>query len=204
MPRFIDLSVLLDEHTPVYPGDPKTAIRSAGELGKDGYCDHYVSVGTHVGTHIDAPAHMLEGGRGLHEFPVERFVGRGVCVRTGSDMNIESFKDAEIQEGDIVLVHTGMDAQYHDASYFDTYPVLTEEIAEYLIEKKVSAVGLDMCSPDRSPFAVHKLLLGNDILIIENLRNLEALQGKEFIVYAFPIKLALDGAPARVVAEIRG
>jgi arylformamidase len=75
--RFIDLSVPLNEQTPVYPGDPSTQIKPAGDLAKDGFCDHYVSIGTHVGTHIDAPMHMLEGGRSLDEVSVARFVGRG-------------------------------------------------------------------------------------------------------------------------------
>lgn len=202
MSTFIDLSVVLDEKTPVYPGDPATSILLAGVLSKDGYCDHHVSIGTHVGTHMDAPAHMLEGGKSLDQISIEKFVGRGVYVRTGKDINIESFKEAELKQGDIVLVHTGMSDEYHSASYFETYPVLSEEIAEYLIEKKVAAVGLDSCSPDMAPFPIHKLLLQSDILIIENLTNLSALEGKEFRVYAFPIKLALDGAPVRVVAEV--
>jgi len=63
-------------------------------------------------------------------------------------------------------------------------------------------VGLDMCSPDRPPFPVHKILLGGEILIIENLTNMEALEGKNFTIYAFPIKLQIDGAPVRVVAEV--
>lgn len=202
MSTFIDLSVLLDEKTPVYPGDPATSIRPAGVLSKDGYYDHYVSIGTHVGTHMDAPAHMLEGGKSLDQVSIERFAGRGVYIRAGKDIALNSFEETDIQEGDIVLVHTGMSDEYHSASYFEMYPVLSEEIAEYLIEKKVSAVGFDTCSPDKAPFPIHKLLLQNDILIIENLTNLVALEGKEFKVYAFPIKLALDGAPVRVVAEV--
>ncbi len=59
--KLIDLSVLLNEKAPVYPGDPKTVIKQAGALDKDGANDNYVSVGTHVGTHIDAPFHMLAG-----------------------------------------------------------------------------------------------------------------------------------------------
>lgn len=64
----IDLSVPVNEKTPVYPGDPATKIDPAGVLAKDGYNDHYISLGTHVGTHIDAPLHMLEGGQSLDKF----------------------------------------------------------------------------------------------------------------------------------------
>jgi len=204
MSTFVDLSVLLDEKTPVYPGDPKTEIRTAGVLAKDGYLDHFVSFGTHVGTHMDAPAHMIENGTSLDQISIDTFAGRGVYVRTGKDIELKSFEEAGLREGDIVLVHTGMSDEYYSPSYFESYPVLSEEIAQYLIEKKIKAVGLDTCSPDRPPFPIHKLLLGSGILIIENLTNLAALEGKEFTVYSFPIKLALDGAPVRVVAEVEG
>jgi kynurenine formamidase len=64
-------------------------------------------------------------------------------------------------------------------------------------------VGFDTCSADILPdFPVHKILLGNDMLIIENLTNIEQLSGHSFTVYALPIKLVVDGAPARVIAVI--
>ena len=80
--------------------------------------------------------------------------------------------------------------------------MVSEEIARHLVEKKVKILGVDMCSPDKAPFVVHKILLGGGVLIMENLTNLTVLEGKEFKVYAFPTKLELDGAPVRVVAEM--
>jgi arylformamidase len=59
-----------------------------------------------------------------------------------------------------------------------------------------------MASPDHEPFNVHKILLSAGVLIIENLTNLDELSGKEFTVYALPVKLQIDGAPARVIAQI--
>ena len=70
------------------------------------------------------------------------------------------------------------------------------------VEKKIKMLGVDMCSPDHSPFPIHKILLANNILILENLTNLSDLENKEFKVHAFPIKLQIDGSPVRVVAEI--
>lgn len=64
-------------------------------------------------------------------------------------------------------------------------------------------VGVDTCSVDHEEFVAHRALLGNDVLIIENLTNLSALEGKEFTIYALPIKLQIDGAPARVIAQIK-
>ncbi|MES2225796.1 MAG: cyclase family protein [Patescibacteria group bacterium] len=200
---FIDLSVSLNETTPVYPGDPETQIRPAGMLAESGYQDHYVCVGTHVGTHMDAPSHMIVGGKNLDEFPIEKFSGRGVCIRMDGSFDPTEIQKADIQEGDIVLFHTGMSEKYQEPAYFENYPGVPEDVAQYLIEKKVKIVGVDMCSVDtESDFPIHKLLLGKEVLIIENLTNLEALEGKTFKVHAFPIKLQIDGAPVRVVAEL--
>lgn len=198
----IDLTVDLNEKTPIYPGDPETKISPAGVMEQSGYRDHYISVGTHVGTHMDAPSHMIADGKNLDEFPIDKFSGRGVYVRVNDTFNLEEIRKLDIREGDIVLFHTGMSDKYHDPSYYESYPGIPEEIASYLVEKKVKIVGVDMCSVDHPPFAVHKILLGGETLIIENLTNLGMLEGKEFKVYAFPIKLQIDGAPVRVVAEI--
>ncbi len=198
----IDLSVPLNEKTPFYPGDPATKIKKAGILLKDGYQDHYVCVGTHVGTHMDAPSHMIKGGKNLDKFPLERFVGRGISIKTGRKIDMKSVINAGVKAGDFVFFNTGMSKRYHTSAYYDNYSAIPEEVANYLVKKKVNAVGVDMCSVDHPPFPVHKIFLKNNILIIENLTNLSALPTKSFKVYAFPIKLELDGAPTRVVAEI--
>lgn len=199
--KYIDLTVPLSENTPVYPGDPATVIKPAGVLADDGYCDHYISLGTHVGTHIDAPMHMIQNGKSLDSISIEQFIGPGkyIDARNG---NFSAVKDTDIEAGDIVLLHTNMASQYHNPIYFEDYPAIPDEIADYLISKKVKMVGVDMCSPDHEPFPIHKKLLGNNILIIENLTNLDKLAGKQFTVYALPIKLDIDGAPARVIAVL--
>jgi kynurenine formamidase len=200
----IDLSVPLNEQTPIYPGDPATKIEPAGLLAKDGYCDHYISVGTHVGTHIDAPKHMLDGGASLDQTPVEQFVGRG-CYVDVTDGNFEAVKSADIQAGDIVLLYTGMSSSYHETVYFEDYPAMPDEIANYLVGKKVKMVGVDACSVDnKDGFPIHKILLAGNVLIIENLTNLSKLDSKNFKIYALPINLQIDGAPARVIAEVKG
>jgi len=198
----IDLSVELNEKTPIYPGDPETRISTAGILEKDGYQDHYVCVSTHVGTHMDAPSHMVVGGQNLDVFSLDRFSGRGVYIKTGRSFDLNEISKIPISVDDIVLFHTGMSDVYHEKSYYDDYPAIPEGVANYLVEKGVKIVGVDMCSVDNPPFPVHKILLSKNILIIENLTNLSALAGRPFKIYAFPIKLQIDGAPVRVVAEI--
>lgn len=201
--KFIDLTHPINEDMPIFPGDPKTKIESASDLEKDGFRQHLVSVCTHTGTHIDAPYHMIEKGKNLDQIPIDRLIGQGVYIRIGKAFNLKEIKKVNIEEGDIVLFHTGRADHYHELEYFEDYPEITEDIANYLVEKGVKMVGLDICSADtHESFPIHKILLKNDILIIENLTNLDQLEGKEFNIYALPMRLQVDGAPARVIAEI--
>lgn len=201
--NIIDLSVTLNQQTPVYPGDSAVKIESGGVIDNDGWNDHIFTVNTHVGTHIDAPLHMIAGGTTLDQVPVEQFIGRGCLVDTGNGFDLEAVREAGIQAGDIVLFHTGMSERYHEADYFEDYPVMSEEIAHYLVEQKVKMVGVDTGSVDNADgFPIHKILLAGNVLIIENLANLRKLSGGEFTVYALPIKLDVDGAPARVIAVV--
>ncbi len=200
--KFIDLSVPINEHTPVYPGDPVTSIRPQGTLEKDGYEVHFVCLGTHVGTHIDAPSHILARGKSLDQFPLEWFSGRGIYIKIEANFNLEVVKKASLAKDDIVLFDTGMSNVYYQPGYFHEYPPITEEIANYLVEREVKMVGVDMCSVDYDPFPIHQILLAHDILIIENLTGLAKLQGQSFTIHAFPLPLQLDASPTRVVAEI--
>ncbi len=205
MNTILDLSLTLNQQTPVYPGDPAIKIEPAGVIDRDGWNDHVISINTHVGTHIDAPLHMIAGGKTLDQVPTEQFVGRGHIIEVDKEFDLESVKRANVKEGDIVLFRTGMSEHYHEPVYFEDYPVMSEEVADYLVECKVKMVGVDAGSVDNTDhFPIHKALLGGNVLIIENLTNLDMLAGKEFTIYALPIKLDVDGAPARVIAELRG
>lgn len=203
--QIIDLSVPVNENTPAYPGDPHIGIKVLATYDKDTYNDHAVTFGIHSsGTHIDGPWHMVEDGKKLDEIPLERFIGRGRVVKVeDGKYSLKAVKAAGIEQGDVVLFNTGMAKVYgQDAYYAAGRPEMPEDVASYLVEKKVKMIGLDMCSPDQAPFPVHRILLGNDILIIENMASLDGLEGREFTIYALPLKLELDGAPARVIAQL--
>lgn len=194
----IDLSVALNQKTPAYPGDPHIVMKQSDTIESDGYLGHSVELGTHTGTHIDAPAHMIQDGPSLGEIPLQTFIGQGKVVY-GTD--IQAIKAAGIIAGDIVLFDTNTASRYYEASYFSDYPVLDQDSVEYLIETDVRMIGLDTCSADIvDGFPNHKALLSAGIPILENLTNLTELHGKTFQVIALPLKLNLDGAPARVIA----
>ncbi|HEY2004392.1 MAG TPA: cyclase family protein [Candidatus Saccharimonadia bacterium] len=197
---YIDLTHRLTPDTPVYPGDPKPRVTLANSVDNDGFTDHLFTLGTHVGTHIDAPAHMISGGHTLDHYGLDRLISRGIVVNATAGFQLSTLKKNDIEPGDIVVFRTDLSQQFHKPEYFTDSPAIPEDIALYLVDKHVSMVGVDMGTIDRPPFTIHKILLGANILIIENLTNLHQLP-ETFTIMALPLKLALDGSPCRVIAS---
>ncbi|MBI2147229.1 cyclase family protein [Candidatus Woesearchaeota archaeon] len=198
----IDLTMLIDETTPVYPGDPKQEIRQIAAIKKEGYNEKRVAFNSHFSTHIDAPFHMLEDGKTLTDFPIETFVGDAVVIDVRDQREIT--EDLEnIGNCDIVFFYTGHTEKRSEAGYFENNPVLSKATILRLIKKNVRIVGIDSFSPDNAPWPLHKLLFKNDILIVENLVDLEKVAGKKFKCYILPLKIKdADGAPCRVIAVL--
>ena len=105
---------------------------------------------------------------------------------------------------------TGWGAKFQTPEY-DYHPFISEEAARWLVERRVKMLGLDMITVDLpvsmrpNPFSypVHHILLGNDVLIIENMANVEPLAGRRVQLYAFPLSIrGSDAGQARVVAQI--
>ncbi|OGE88383.1 MAG: hypothetical protein A3J07_01140 [Candidatus Doudnabacteria bacterium RIFCSPLOWO2_02_FULL_49_13] len=199
---YIDLTQTFGPVMPVYPGDPAPELKQITTIEKDGFTDHQLNTAMHVGTHMDAPWHMIAGGKRISEISPEKFFGRGILIDVRGRDQIGPELLAGAQAGDMVLVLTGFGAKFHKADYYDTYPELTVEFAQKAAELQVNLIGLDTPSPDRTPFAVHKILLGAGILIVENLTNLEQLLNQKFEVVALPAKLETDAAPTRVIAML--
>jgi kynurenine formamidase len=198
MINYIDLTRSLDTNIPVYPGDKPLEIIKTGDLDRDGFLMHEIKMGTHVGTHMDAPAHFIARGKRIAELEVEKFFGTGVIVELGKEVPISALEKAQI-----VLIHTGMAEMWGTDKYFQEYPELPERLVSKLIAGKVQMICVDMPSVDYAPHAVHKKLLAAEILIVENVCNLEKIpRDQEFKVCALPLNLGAEAAPCRVVAEI--
>ncbi len=201
--KAIDLTHPITASMPTHAYDEPMLLTQIRELSFHHYTDYQLTTGMHVGTHIDGPAHMLAVKTAMADIPLDRFVGAGYLVDARGHDVIEPalLKGMPAQHDLIVLVLTGSDRRWGRADYFQNHPVITEAFAQQLIDRTVKMLGIDMCSPDHVPFAVHKLLLAKDILIAENLTNLDLLVGvKDFTVAALPLKMQADSAPARVVA----
>lgn len=205
MTKYIDLSYEIEHQMAVYPGDDELKLYRHRFLNRDYYNDTKLETGMHVGTHIDAPSHLLNKDRFICDYPVEKFIGNG-CLLDVRNEEIIKLKDEyldKVQEGDIVLLYTGYDEFFGTDKYFKNHPIVDEKLAQFFVDRGVKLIGIDMPSPDQYPFKVHHKLLENDILIIENLRNLKKLEGvKRFEVMAFPLNIRAEASLTRVVARI--
>lgn len=203
--KYIDLTHTFTASMPVYPGDTTPELTETATVAKDGYGHFHIKTGMHVGTHMDAPLHFITGGKKLSEYPIEKFIGRGVLIdaRGKMEIGVELLKGVDWSSCTHVLVRTDMSKKFRETEYYTNSPVLTEEFAKALVKAGVKMVGMDMNGPDKEPFSVHKILLGAEVLIIENLTNLDQLVGvKEFEVIALPAKFDAEAAPARVIVRM--
>jgi kynurenine formamidase len=169
----------------------------------------------HFGTHIDAPCHFIPGAPSIDEIPLERLHGHGVVLRLRCqpygliEASHLAAADPEVERGDIVLLDTGW-AQHFGTERYNRHPSLSIDAAEWLVDRGVKLVGLDVMTPDISVdrrhadfnWPVHHVLLSHGVLIAEHLTNLRSLAGAriEAMFLALNIKGA-DGAPARVIAR---
>jgi len=200
--KYVDLTRTITPDLPGWPNDPPFKLE---QIVKYGFVvDNILHSGMHVGTHIDVAKHMVEGGKSLCEYPPEKFMGRGVLVdaRDKKIIDVDCLDNITFCSGDIVLVLTGRDGLFGKPEYFEEYPVITEAFAHILVQSNVKIIGLDSPSPDKYPFPVHKILLSNDVLIIEMLTNVDALLNiQTFNVIALPPKFDTAGSFVRVIAS---
>ncbi|WP_409227312.1 cyclase family protein [Gudongella sp. SC589] len=205
MAGLIDLSYTIEAGISSYPGDDELKLYKNRFLENDMYNDTKLETGMHVGTHIDVASHIMESDQLISDYPLDRFIGKGILLDVRGQKSIcmkESYLDM-VKENSIVLLFTGFESLFGSDTYFMDHPVVEEPLADFLVERRVKMIGMDLPSPDHYPFGIHKKLLGNDILIIENLKNLERLLAvDDFEIIALPLKIRAEASLARVVARI--
>lgn len=220
--EIIDLTMMIDEQTPVFPDDPKQEIKQTSTIEKNGWNEKRISFNSHFSTHIDAPFHMLKEGKKLTDYPMNKFIGEGIVIdaKNNSELSLECMKDNnlksylnkfkknklgldDVKQDDIVFFCTGHTKKAGSKEFFENNPTISKSLAQKLVDKKVKIIGLDSFSPDNAPFEIHKLFFKHDILIVENLVNLDKLIGKRFQCFILPLKIKdADGAPCRVIGII--
>jgi kynurenine formamidase len=203
MAKLIDLSWEIYQGMPVYPGDIAVELENDKRIESDGYENHNLKMGMHTGTHLDLPTHMIKSDNYVSEIELDNLSGKAKLIYAAGE-EVLAYKeeyDSLIEKDDIVLIYTGFAEKYGSREYYEEHPVLSRELAQFLIAKGIKMLGFDMPSPDRFPYQIHKLLFENDIYILENLRNLDKLLGfKSFELLVFPLKIRAEAAPVRAAA----
>ena len=208
MVTIIDLTHPISEGMPVYPGTLPPTIKQANTVANDGYAEKLVSIYTHTGTHIDAPAHMLANGKTLDQLGAAHFVGTAFVIDVAGLTVIErtflESKEISIAACDFVLFHTGWAKHWGHPEYFDGFPILSLDAALWLAGRNLKGIGFDAISADpvgATDFPIHMVLFRAGMISIENLTGLDALFEKHFLFSCLPLKLEdADGSPVRAVA----
>ncbi len=211
--KLLDLTLTISEKIPMFPGSPQPHFIQWDELKKDGYNLEMLFLSTHTGTHVDAPYHFLKRGKKLHRIEPGRFLCNVLLIKIKSKPNytitkadIMKFEQRHgaIPQHSSVLFATGWNDNIERRDFFEKNPGLADSAARYIASKKTNLVGIDSPSIDAgnsSKFSAHHILLGNDVLILENLCNLNKIKSTKFRLAALPLKMyGATGSPVRAVA----
>lgn len=211
---------------PVYPGDPGVRIRPALTVAQDGVAVMALEIGSHAGTHVDAPCHTVPGGRTVEGLTWDELCGDTLVLGLAGLAPGEPISAARLapllpgadaQTPARLLLATGWDRHWRDGLLRARHPFLTGEAAAMLWDRGIRLLGVDMLSPDPTGLAgepdlpAHAAFLGGDGIIVENLVGLDALRpagaapradwSARLRLEVHPLPLAGgDGAPARVLA----
>lgn len=205
--KVTDLTYVINEYMPVFPGTEPPILAKANTLERDGFRETKITMYSHTGTHIDAPAHMMSNGLYLDDFDIEHFIGNATILDFSNEkikfIDVDCLKPYEekIKRVDFIIIKTGWGKYWGDKKYYEDFPSLTEEAAKWLTDFILKGIGIDAISIDNmktTTFDVHKTLMLKNIIIIENLANLDAISNEYFILSIMPLKNRnADGSPVR-------
>lgn len=210
--RLVDLSWTVDDRTPIFPGDPAILVHSHSTVQKEGHAIKTWSSGMHVGTHLDAPAHFLATGGDVASIPLSRCAGTAIVCR--ADVQNGTIPTSQIRhqwnavgrQATQLLIHTGWSEHRGEERYFREFPGFDREFASFVHESGIELLGVDMPSvryADGDYAGFHRMLLSEDIVIVENLIHLDTLPETVWF-QAYPLKLkGFDGSMVRALALVK-
>jgi kynurenine formamidase len=213
--RIVDLSIVLDEDTQVYPGDPRPNLSVATTIEGQGFNLLELRLGSQSGTHVDAPYHFIARGPVLEDTDLGLFAGPGVIVDvTGhaprqpiTRQDLAPHED-RLAPGVVVALHTGWSDRFLGTDRYHDHPYLDPQACDQLLELGVRTVVIDAMNVDETvrggtaSFPCHMAFLGAGGVFAENLTNICAVDFDNPLLCLFPIRLGgdADGAPCRAVA----
>jgi arylformamidase len=209
---FHDLTQLIYPEMPTYPGEPQPEFQPLFKLGKDKVNVTKLIMGSHTGTHLDAPRHFISDGNSVDKIPLQKFIGQAVILDMSTKSIGEGITNVDldtyskiVKAGDIILLYTGTSDHWNsDKNIRQNFTYLEPSAAEWIVNHEIKCIGIDSFSVEKYGFKdgiAHKILLSNMIIIIENLNsNLKKCLGNRMFIVCLPLFLeGIDGSPARVV-----
>jgi arylformamidase len=215
--KIIDLSLPIEEGMMTFPTHwhPVVEITILGRHGIEGRETRKIVLGTHVGTHADAPRHFIPNGGTIDNVPLDVLIGPATVVDfTGcaplQEITVASLKQKlNNQVPERLILRTGWSDYFGNLKFYNEYPFLSEEAAQWLVEQGVRLIAMDTPSPDNPAHSRgtpkdspnHKVLLGAQVVLVEYLTNLKSITTPEVELIVLPLKLkGCDGSPVRCVA----
>ncbi|MCX7921054.1 MAG: cyclase family protein [Clostridia bacterium] len=202
---FYDITLDISLDTIVYPGDPQVVFEKEKSISAgDGYNLSRISLGSHTGTHIDAPKHFYDDGVSVDKLPIDTLVGKAKVfeIRGKEQIEADDLKKLDIKKGDIIILKTDNSYLITKGRFNEKYTYIAHGAAEYLSRVGIKTLGFDYISVekyDSETAHTHYTLLKENIVIIEGL-VLEDVEPGEYEMIAMPLKIKDgDGSPARVV-----
>src|SRR6202023_3748166 len=149
--KLVDISVPIRDAMTVYRGNPPVRIRPAMTLRKDGVNLSELCLGSHTGTHVDAPSHFIKGAKGIDRVDLDRFIGPAWVadlVRVRGGISAVDLSRARIPRGTRrILLRTSNSRLWHPACPFRTdFVYLAADGADWMVERSVELVGIDYLS----------------------------------------------------------
>jgi arylformamidase len=205
MRRYIDVTVPFRDGMMCFPGDPPCRIKPYWEISKGDTVNlSTIDMGSHTGTHIDAPKHFIDNGKAVDELDIRHFIGRAKVFDFTAEaecVDLTALEGLDIGEGDIVLFKTRNSRLMHSQTFPEDFVYITPAAARWLTERRIATLGFDFLSIDKygsSDFSAHYAILGAGIVIIEGL-DLSGVEAGEYEIIALPMLIAGgNGSPVRV------
>lgn len=205
--RFYDITVPIENDMPVWPGDPPVRVVQVSSIAKGANANvSSLACGVHVGTHVDAPHHFLDGASTVEAMPLEALIGKAYVadLRRAAVIDATSLQRARIPPRTVRLLLRTRNSEIWkrgERKFQTDFVGVDASGAEWLVQRKVKLVGVDYLSvaPYGNSRPTHEILLGAGVVILEGV-DLSRVPPGGYTLYCLPMKLAgSDGAPARAI-----
>ena len=207
-----DVTYTITNKTTPYPGQPGPEINHLCKI-EEGASSNVtlLNLSAHTGTHMDAPLHFIDKGQDITQLPLNVAMGKGRIINIKDEEaikadEIERFEKlfGEVMPGERVFFKTrNSGSDWSEKTFDDDYIYLSKEATGYLVDKKISMVGIDYLSISKGDInmEVHQLLLANGCWITEGL-DLRHVKEGIYDIICLPLKIkGADGSPARVLVK---